>query len=320
MKIKLFFLFLFMVLSAELRAQGTQTAPASWEKDTVIIGKIRQVIATKGLINAPLILFLHGGPGSSRMRQADVFTEELQKHFLVVQWDQRETGMTLALNKTEGPVSLDLMASDNRELIDYLLKKYAKKKLYLAGESWGNVPGFKMVESYPEKLEGYLAFAPVVDQIRSEQLLLSKLLDDARIKNNTIAEKELLRVKIPFENSDQIYYLRKWWFSYDGHPLADQDTAMVKDYLKTWSDTWLPTWQEAMRRNLLTQLPKVKCPVYFFLGGKDYQTNCEIAKSYYEQLSAVKKKMYWFDDASHDVLVTDAAKVQQIIIDEVLKK
>jgi pimeloyl-ACP methyl ester carboxylesterase len=295
-------------------------AQSGWDLDTVKIGGIGQVIARKGIKDGPIILFLHGGPGSSKMKKADVFSNELQKHFMVVQWDQRESGKTLALNKTNGPIPLDLMVSDTHDLIDTLLKRGNQTKLYLAAESWGTVLGFRMAELCPGKLFAYLAFSPVTNQVESEKLLLSKLLDDAKATGNVAAQNELAGVKIPFDNAAQLYYLRKWWFRYDGHPIADKDTTLVKDYFKSWSDTWLPAWNSAMERNLLVTLPKVECPVYFFLGGKDYQTNCEIAKSYYKLLSAPKKEMYWFDNASHDVLVSDAPKVQRIIINEILAK
>lgn len=300
-------------------AKGSD-AQNKWDFDTLSIGGIKQVIASKGIKNAPVILFLHGGPGSSRMKQADLFSNELEKKFMVVQWDQRESGRTLTLNKTNKPISLNLMSQDAHDVIEAVLKKFNQKKLYLAGESWGTVLGFKMAETYPDLLHAYLAFSPVTDQTRSEKMLLSKLVEDAGIKNNTVERKELERVKIPFDDSDQMYYLRKWWFSYEGNPFADKDTTLVKDYMKNWSYTWLPTWQEAMKRNLFTQLKAVKCPVYFFLGGKDYQTNAELAKAYYNLLSAPKKKIYWFDNASHDILVTEAPKVQRIIIDEILAR
>ena len=63
----------------------------------VKIGGIRQVISIKGRdTSKPLLLFLHGGPGNSVMHYAERFTYRLQEHFIVVQWDQREVGKTLA--------------------------------------------------------------------------------------------------------------------------------------------------------------------------------------------------------------------------------
>lgn len=314
MKSRILSLFIIVLFSNNLFAQSQPTY------DTVAVGKIQQVISYSGNKDLPLILFLHGGPGSSRMKQAEVFSNVLQKHFLVVQWDQRDAGRTLALNKSSVPITMQLMENDTYELIQLLLKKFNHKKLYLVGESWGTVLGFKMAEKHPELLNAYIAFSPVVNQTKSEQLLLEKLKLDAKEKGNIPAQKELNTIKIPFGNYEQLYYSRKWMFSYDGHPFADKDTTALKDYINDWSKTWMPTWNEAIRQDLFVSLPKIHCPVYFFLGVKDLQTNFNIAKDYFEVLKAPKKDIFLFENAGHSVLTEEAERVQQIIVDEILKK
>ena len=314
MKRKILGLFVIVLLSNNLFAQSQ---PAY---DTVSVGNIKQVISYAGNKELPLILFLHGGPGSSRMKQAPAFSNLLQKHFLVVQWDQRDAGRTLALNKSSVPITVKLMEDDTYEVIKLLLKKFNHKKLYLVGESWGTVLGFRMAEKHPELLNAYIAFSPVVNQTKSEQIVLDKLKIDAKEKGNIPAQKELSTVKIPFENYKQIYYSRKWMFSYDGHPFADKDTVALKEYMEDWSKTWMPTWNEAIRQNLSTQLPKINCPVYFFLGVKDLQTNFNIAKDYFKLLKAPKKNMFVFENAGHSVLTEEAEQVQKIIIKEILNK
>jgi len=287
--------------------------------DTVFIGKIRQVVSYSGSKDSPLILFLHGGPGSSRMKQAEVFSNILQKHFMVVQWDQRGAGRTNALNKSSVPMTLDLMENDTYELIKILLKKFNLKKLYLVGESWGTVLGFKMAEKHPELLNAYLAFSPVIYQTKSEQILLEKLKLDAKAKSNVTAQEELNKVKIPFTSYEDMYYSRKWMFSYDGQPFAEKDLPLLKQFMEDWSKTWMTTWNEVMKHNLLVELPKINCPVYFFLGEKDLQTNFGIASNYYEILKAPKKNIYTFKNAGHSVLTEEAEQVQNTIIDEILK-
>jgi len=314
MKRKILGLFVIVLLSNNLFAQSQ---PAY---DTVSVGNIKHVISYAGNKELPLILFLHGGPGSSRMKQAPAFSNLLQKHFLVVQWDQRDAGRTLALNKSSVPITVKLMEDDTYEVIKLLLKKFNHKKLYLVGESWGTVLGFRMAEKHPELLNAYIAFSPVVNQTKSEQIVLDKLKIDAKEKGNIPAQKELSTVKIPFENYKQIYYSRKWMFSYDGHPFADKDTVALKEYMEDWSKTWMPTWNEAIRQNLSTQLPKINCPVYFFLGVKDLQTNFNIAKDYFKLLKAPKKNMFVFENAGHSVLTEEAEQVQKIIIIEILNK
>ena len=313
MKSRIISLLIIVLFSNNLFAQSQPTY------DTISVGNIKQVISYSGTKDAPLILFLHGGPGSSRMNQAEVLSNILQKHFLVVQWDQRETGRTLALNKSSVPITLKLMENDTYELIKLLLKKFNQKKLYLVGESWGTVLGFKMAEKHPKLLNAYIAFSPVVNQSKSEQILLEKLKLDAKEKGNILAEKELNTVKIPFDNYEQLYYSRKWMFNYDGHPFADKDTTAVKQYLKAWSETWLPTWNEAIQQNLFVELSQIRCPVYFFIGEKDLQTNFNIAKDYFEILKVPKKKIFLFENAGHSVLTEEAEQVQKIIIEEVLE-
>lgn len=314
MKSRILSLFIIVLFSHHVFAQSSP------DYDTVSVGNIKQVISYSGSKNAPIILFLHGGPGSSRMKQAEVFSNILQKHFMVVQWDQRDAGRTLALNKSSVPITVKLMEDDTYELIQLLLKKFNHKKLYLVGESWGTVLGFRMAEKHPELLNAYIAFSPVVNQTKSEQVLLEKLKLDAKEKGNITAQNELNSIKIPFGNYEQLYYSRKWMFSYDGHPFADKDTTLLKDYIEDWSKTWMPTWNEAIRQNLFVELPKISCPVYFFLGAKDLQTNFSIAKDYYKMLKAPKKNIFQFENAGHSVLTEEAAQVQKIIVDEILEK
>jgi pimeloyl-ACP methyl ester carboxylesterase len=288
--------------------------------NTVLVGNIKQVISYSANENLPLILFLHGGPGSSRMKQAEVFSNVLQEHFIVVQWDQRDAGRTLALNKSTIPITLELMETDTYEVIKLLLKKFNQKKLFLVGESFGTVSGFRIAQKYPELLNAYIAFSPVVNQEKSEQILLDKLKIDAKEKGNDQAQKELGTVKIPYGDQKQMNYAKKWMLIFDGHPLtADQITAFDQ-YMKDWSDTWLQTWNKAMGQNLFTALPRINCPVYFFLGKKDLQTNFGIAKEYSEFLKAPKKEVFIFENAGHSVLTEEADQVQKIIINEILNK
>ncbi|QQQ29176.1 alpha/beta hydrolase [Chryseobacterium indoltheticum] len=311
-KIKIISLLVIMLVGNSVLAQSQP------KYDTLFVGNIKQVVSYSSSKDAPLILFLHGGPGSSRMKQAESFSNILQKHFTVVQWDQRGAGRTDALNKSSVPITLNLMENDTYELINLLLKKFNQKKLYLVGESWGTVLGFKMAEKHPELLNAYIAFSPVINQTKSEQIVLEKLKLDAKSKSNTEAQEELNKVKIPFNSYEDMYYSRKWMFSYDGHPFAEKDLPLLKQYMEDWSKTWLPTWNEVMKQNLFVELPKIKCPVFFFLGEKDLQTNFGIANDYFQILKAPKKKMYAFKNAGHSVLTEEAEQVQKIIIEEIL--
>src|SRR5688572_12999178 len=283
------------------------------KNDTIIIGGIKQYIRIKGKdVSKPLLLFLHGGPGSSLMTKADHFTGKLQQHLVVVQWDQRETGETLRLNKSSEPLRPGLFYNDTHDLIDSLLRRFQQPKLYLAGYSWGTVLGFQTADKYPELLYAYIAISPVIDTWKSEQMALDMM--NERMGNK--ARKELSQVKIPFENAEQLYYHRKWLFKYDGQKFVS--IKFRKSFVQGWGATWFNVWTEACSTNLFESLPAINCPVYFFVGEKDYQTNHSIAEGYFNKVLAPKKDLFLFAESGHGLPETDPGAFQDMIIDKIL--
>ena len=112
-------------------------SPVLWS-EAVEIGGIKQLITAKGTSDKnPVLLFLHGGPGNSVMTNADRFTKELQNNFVVVMWDQRESGQTVKLNLVHPELSLELLEEDVVEVVNFLRRRFSQDKIYLAGHSWG---------------------------------------------------------------------------------------------------------------------------------------------------------------------------------------
>src|SRR5512146_3172668 len=58
--------------------------------ERIRIGDVDQYILIRGNDSSlPVLLFLHGGPGMPAMYLAHAFQRELEKSFVVVQWDRR---------------------------------------------------------------------------------------------------------------------------------------------------------------------------------------------------------------------------------------
>ena len=79
----------------------------------------------------PILLFLHGGPGSPTMPADYTFQNPWEDYFTVVQWDQRGTGKTFVANdpKIIAPtMTVQQMTSDAEEVVRYLLKDLRKAK------------------------------------------------------------------------------------------------------------------------------------------------------------------------------------------------
>lgn len=283
-------------------------------QEFLVIGGIKQYISIKGKDHsAPLLLFLHGGPGGSVMHYSHRFTNKLEEHFVVIQWDQRETGKTLQQNVSTVPLALRVFQHDTHELIETLLKRFQQEKLYLTGHSWGTALGFYIAGKHPELLYAYIPIGPMINQLESERIILDKMKEKALQENNKKEIQDLATVRIPFENGEQLYFHRSGLSGFMG-----SSKKLSKSYVVNWSSTWLPVFNEASKDNLPESLPVIQCPVYFFAGRKDYQTNSEITEDYYNRLVAPKKGLYWFEFSGHSIPSSEPQRMQEIIINKIL--
>lgn len=124
-------------------SQGIVTPDGVQESFIVTLGGARQAVSVRGAHRAnPLLLFVHGGPGSVEMPMAWTFQRPWEDYFTVVQWDQRGAGKSYPLNdpKVLAPtMTLDRYRDDAIELIQLLTRKYAQRKVVLVGHSRGLV-------------------------------------------------------------------------------------------------------------------------------------------------------------------------------------
>jgi pimeloyl-ACP methyl ester carboxylesterase len=299
-----------ILIAVVLPARG---GPGFHTGESIEIGGIQQWITINGYHSTdPVLLFLHGGPGNSAMGYSDRFTGELQKHFIVVQWDQRESGKTAQLNGSPVPLSVALMEGDAVEMIRYLLTRFSQNKIYLMGHSWGGFLGLVVAAHHPELLHGYLAISPMIYQVESERLSLLWLKE--KEVHNPEASAELSTVVVPFQNAGQLYVHRKWLAIEMGTKFAS------RAYVEGWAQKWLPVFNEASQINFFEIAPEIKCPVYFFIGGKDHQTHYKLAEEYYRALKADKKQLFWFADSGHNLILTEPKRFQDIVIREIIGK
>jgi len=61
--------------------------------EKVVIGEIEQLVSLRSKnINNPILLFLHGGPGTAQIAFSRKSQKKLEEFFIVVNWDQRGAG------------------------------------------------------------------------------------------------------------------------------------------------------------------------------------------------------------------------------------
>ena len=97
----------------------------------------------------PVLLYLHGGPGQSGMPFTRFLYSDIAKDFVVVDWDQRGTGKSMAAIDPTSTYTLDSTSRTRLALSRYLGERFDERKIYLAGTSWGTTLGRPAVQRHP---------------------------------------------------------------------------------------------------------------------------------------------------------------------------
>jgi pimeloyl-ACP methyl ester carboxylesterase len=88
-------------------------------------------------VRNPVLLYLHGGPGTSQLTSNRRNTRHLERYFTVVNRDQRGAGKSYRAIGDAGRMNIGQFVAGTRELTLYLLAKFHQERLILAGHSWG---------------------------------------------------------------------------------------------------------------------------------------------------------------------------------------
>lgn len=306
----------------------------------IAVNGTQQWVSVRGKdLRNPILMVLHGGPGSPEMPDDWTFQTPWEDFFTVVEWDQRGAGKTYALNdpKTMEPtMTLPQMVSDTETVIEYLRRTYGKQKIFLLGHSWGSVLGLEVAQRHPEWLYAYIGVGQLINMQRNEQEGYSFALSEARAHGNTEAVKELEGIApypgdVATMSFDKIGLQRKWLMYYGGLAWGRQD-------FKWDADAWelSPDYSEkdldavdAGSAFSLTHLMKTlfavnfedriafECPMFLFVGRHDYATSHTLAESWFRRVKAPEKELIWFDDASHMIMQEEPGKFLDHLVHDV---
>jgi pimeloyl-ACP methyl ester carboxylesterase len=313
----------------------------------VPINGVNQWLLIRGVDKQnPVLLFLHGGPGSAHIGILRNYQKELEKHFVVVQWDQRGAGLSTQQAIDEATYNKEQFVSDGLEVTRYLRERFNKERLYLVGHSWGSSLGYILAVRYPEN---YYAFAGLGQMSRDgEGLAYAETLKVAREANHTEAIKELMELgappytKVPttkgtlhkaepgHEALAGMLVRFKWSEALGGDAkyikishLIIKELLLSSEYTLKDAFSWLTHKSRSINHmyeecnqniDLYKEGTQFNIPVFFLLGCWDLLTVPDGAVALMEAIHAPKKQIYWFD-AGHEIHWERPEEYQRVLIE-----
>ncbi len=284
--------------------------------------------------NLPLLLMLHGGPGFTDMWLSEHGNSELEKHFIVVNWDQRGAGKSFDKKANPKRLTIEQFVDDAKVVIDHLLEKFGQEKLFLFGHSWGSVIGWQLAREIPEKLHHYISLGQVVHPVESEKRSLEFTVEEAKKAGNTKAIKELENITMPAPNDGKdpfkpLMVQRKWLAWYGGMMHGQQKLSTVSKHMmgaKEYSfadmlrfnngmkQSIKQLWPQLLQINLLNQSTETKTPVTFIAGKYDHTVDIKLTEDLYHKIESPSKNFNWLE-AAHLGNITQPVALAKCIIE-----
>ncbi len=299
--------------------------------EQIKLGGVQQWVSIRGADpHAPVLLFLHGGPGSASLAKLRQQTPELEQYFVVVNWDQLGAGKSTSLAFDYETLSIEQMVSDAHELVAYLKARFGVEKLYLMGFSWGTVIGLELTARYPQDFYAYISVSQLVFPAEGERLSLEFVRQAAQQAGNDQALAELAVIDPAYQGAgwqSQLGIERNWLVRYGGvYHTADSYNHEIWSLLRAqeysvfdvclWplgsSRSLGQLWPEVMALDFFQNRSAIEIPVYFFVGRFDYNSPAELAEQYFQHLNApMGKGLVWFENSAHDLFFDEPQKLVQ---------
>lgn len=277
--------------------------------ETITLGGIQQSILVRtDDKNQPIVLFLHGGPGTAQIGFARRFQRQLEKEFIVVNWDQRGSGIS-----ESAEFSIEAYLNDAKGLIQYLLKRFGKEKLYLVGHSWGSILGSLLAQEYHDYLYAYIGVGQIVYTVEGERISFEFVKDQAEKKRDKKALELLNNLTFEPNSFDYLFSQRKLLDKYKGSLYSMTGNQLFfGDFLHN-TEYRLSDWFRFIKRNKTSlnmmwhEVAKIdfrnvvdfSVPIYFCAGRFDFNTPSQLIEEYFHRIHAPVKELVWFENSGH---------------------
>lgn len=271
----------------------------------------------------PVLLFVHGGPGvCDRSWVMPTQSRYLADCCVMVCWDQRMAGKNYRKENAGLDMTLDQQVEDMHAVVQYLLGRFGKEKLYIVGHSWGSILSLLYLSKYPQTIEAYVGMGQFVDGERNEKMSYDFVVDYAREHNDQKALRALAEIGEPVAGLysgglDALMVQRDYMTRYGGGCYKHKEgiiKSVVVPFLTSGEYSLVPDlyryakgsyyclrrlWPQVVELDFIKSVPKLTVPVYLFQGDHDRNTPTVLAREWFDALDAPYKEWVPFHESAH---------------------
>lgn len=283
--------------------------------------------------NAPVLLFLAGGPGGTQMAATRYELAKLEDNFVVVSWDQPGSGKSCGC-MWPSHITPMTYVQDGIALTEYLKEQFGQEKIYMMGESWGSALGIFIIKEKPEYYAGFIGTGQMVNFKESEIRDYHKAIEIAEEKGDEKKVRDLVSLGEPpyydgiiaMKSGSYLNYLSTYMASdpeitnggYNTlRDMFSQEYGLLDsiNFFGGLVTTFNAVYPNLYETDLRKDYAHLDVPVYFFIGRHDINAPTDLAEDYYNILDAPQKKLVWFEHSGHSPWINET----DLFVKETLK-
>lgn len=309
------------------------------ERLTLKVNGLDQFVSIRGQDRtAPVLVYLHGGPGGALSDVAPQFQKGWEDFFTVVNWDQRGAGRSPD-NGTD-PLSVPIMRDDAISVIEQVSSRLGQRKVVLVGSSWGTALGHEVVKARPDLIHAFVAIG-VTTSWRGNFAETARLIEaHARNTNDQALLASVAAYGTPPDANpaflDYVTRIQKDMASlgHSAYGLTGSEVGRfflaagllsphttLADFLRAASGPSGPDIAQRMGRSLMDwDLQKstglaFQAPVVWVQGDHDWQTPTTLASAAFPGLCAPWKAYVPLHNSAHFVITEEPGRVLKVLLD-----
>ena len=308
------------------------------EQRYIRIGGIDQWVDIQGRRRSnPVLLVLHGGPGSTWDPFTTLF-DSWEEHFTIVYWSQRGAGRTFQRTgeRVAASMTIDRMVEDGIEVAEFVRAYLGPRRVVALGHSWGTVLGVRMVLRRPDLFAAYVGTGQIVSGVKGEQAGYEEVLRRAVAAGRTDAVAELRAIGVPpYDDINKMIVERRWAGVFDtpsdaafnsqwkNPPEFSVDAAAERQRAWLFSNFVMfgKTRQDGplMQVDFNSSALRFGVPMIFIQGDADHITPTSLVADYVARISAPKKVLVRLDGGGHNAVFAMRDQFLRVMLREVIR-
>ena len=307
-----------IALLACTTARGARAANAVRHSERLAVDGAQLFLEVRGDDRgAPILLWLHGGPGGPERPLFRWFDGDLEHDCVVAYWDQRGAGRSFDPAADPHRLTIARHLADLDAVVARVRTIVGRDRVVLLGHSWGAMLAVLYAQAHPGEVAAVVAVNPLVSAARAQRAQWEFVTAEATRRRDDDVLRRLAALGPPPHTQLaallEVEHLADRYGAVFHRPPPRLRTVLggvLYGLVTPWelprffhgNDVSLAAMTpELLGHDLARDVPELAVPVAVFVGRYDRHVGAEIAEQWLAELRAPVKRLVTFEESAHNV-------------------